>query len=407
MRAVEERVARSGEVRLGTAVEKPGDSQGCPAQIPLRTERLSVGYRRCAVVDGVELALEPGRVTALIGPNGAGKSTVLKTIAGQLEPLGGAVWLDGRDLARVPSAERARLMASMFTERRATELLTCSDVVEMGRYPYTGRLGLLGEEDRAKVAEALALVNASELAGRDFMELSDGQRQRVLFARALCQEPRVLLLDEPTSYLDVRYQVELLGLVRRLARERGIAVVASLHELDMAQKVADEVVGIRDGRVFCHGTPEEVFTAQGVAALFDLDGVGSYDPLFGSVELAPAPGAPRVFVVAGGGSGTAAFRALQKEGVPFAAGVLHANDVDCAVACDLASALVCERAFEPIGDEALAAARGVLAGCEVLLLCLEGFGTLNARNAELVAAARELGLPVVRRWEDALAAVGD
>lgn len=140
-------------------------------------------------------------------------------------------------------------MSVMLTGRPRTKLLTCRDVVEAGRHPYTGRLGVLGERDDAAVTAAMEATGVLPLAGRDFAHVSDGQRQRVLLARALCQEPQVLLLDEPTSYLDIRSQLDVLGLLRSEARERGTAVVASLHEVDIAQKAADHVICIKDGRV--------------------------------------------------------------------------------------------------------------------------------------------------------------
>lgn len=281
----------------------------------------------------------------------------------------------------------------MLTGRPSTELLTCRDVVETGRYPFTGRLGVLGEKDHEAVRAALEATGVAELAERDFSHISDGQRQRVLLARALSQEPRVLLLDEPTSYLDVRSQLEMLQLLRREARERGIAVVASLHEIDLAQKAADHVICVRDGNAIFQGAPEEVFTAERMAELYGLE-PGAYDPAFGSVELARPEGEPEVCVIAGGGTGAACFRQLARDGVPFATGVLHEHDADGLLACSLATRAVYERDFEPVGERAVAEAREVLLGCRRVICCVGGFGTMNARNVELLDAAREAGLPM-------------
>lgn len=354
-----------------------------------------MGHGQRALVRDVCLAVRPGQVVALIGPNGSGKTTILRTVAGQLRALGGVVELFGRPLDEVPPAKRAQEMAVMLTGRPSTELLTCRDVVEAGRYPFTGRLGVLGEKDHEAVRAALEATGAAELAERDFSHISDGQRQRVLLARALSQEPRVLLLDEPTSYLDVRSQLEMLQLLRREARERGIAVVASLHEIDLAQKAADHVICIRDGRVTFQGAPEEVFTAERMAELYGLE-PGAYDPAFGSVELARPEGEPEVFVIAGGGTGTACFRQLARDGVPFATGVLHEHDADGLLARSLAARAVYERDFEPVSERAVAEAREVLLGCRRVICCVGGFGTMNARNAELLDAARSAGLPVAR-----------
>ena len=368
-----------------------------PFALPFALELrgLEVGHGVRALVRDVCLAVRPGQVVALIGPNGSGKTTILRTVAGQLRALGGVVELLGRPLGEVPAAERARAMSVMLTGRPQTELLTCRDVVEAGRYPFTGRLGVLGERDHEAVRAAMAATGVLDLAGRDFAHVSDGQRQRVLLARALCQEPRVLLLDEPTSYLDVRSQLEMLQLLRREARERNIAVVASLHEIDLAQKAADHVICIRDGRVAFQGPPEEVFTAERVAELYDLS-PGAYDPLFGSVELGRPEGAPEVFVVAGGGTGAACFRELARAGTPFAAGVLHEHDADGLLARSLATQAVFERDFEPVSAESVARAREVLLACREVICCVSAFGTGNARNAELLAAARAADLPVCR-----------
>ena len=359
----------------------------------LELRGLNVGHGVRPLVRDVCLAVRPGQVVALIGPNGSGKTTILRTVAGQLRALGGVVELFGRALDDVPAPERAHTMSVMLTGRPATELLTCRDVVEAGRYPFTGRLGVLGEKDEEAVTAAMEATGVLDIAARDFAHVSDGQRQRVLLARALCQEPRVLLLDEPTSYLDVRAQLEMLQLLRREARERGIAVVASLHEIDLAQKAADHVICIRDGRVAFQGPPDEIFTAARMAELYDL-APGGFEPAFGSVELARPEGEPRVFVIAGGGSGAACFRRLAREGVPFATGVLHRHDADGLLAAQLATRVIYERDFEPVSERAVEEARKVLLASREVICCVSEFGTMNARNAELLDAARAAGVPV-------------
>ena len=365
------------------------------SQVALELRGLAVGHGARALVSDVCLAVRPGQIVALIGPNGSGKTTILRTVAGQLRRLGGVVELFGRPLDEVPDRERAREMAVMLTGRPSTELLTCRDVVEAGRYPFTGHLGVLGEKDREAVRSAMAATGTLAVAERDFAHVSDGQRQRVLLARALSQEPRVLLLDEPTSYLDVRAQLEMLQLLRREARERGIAVVASLHEIDLAQKAADYVICVRDGRAVFQGPPEEVFTAGRVAELYDLE-PGTYDPAFGSVELARPAGEPEVFVIAGGGTGVACFRSLARSATPFAAGVLHEHDADGLLAARLGTRVVFERDFEPVSARAVERAREALLACRRVICCVEAFGTGNARNAELLDAARDAGIPVER-----------
>ena len=261
------------------------DKRDMQAPAVLEARDLDAGYAGVPVVHGVTVAVQAGHVVTLIGPNGAGKSTLLKTLAGQLDALGGAVLLSGRDLAAIPVRERARELSVLLTDRVRTELLTCADVVESGRYPHTGRMGLLTEDDLRKVRAAMELTSVWDLRGADFMQLSDGQRQRVMLARALAQDPRALVLDEPTNHLDVRYQIELLNLLRTLARERGLAIVMTLHELPLAYRASDWLVCVKDGRVMDQGTPERIFCPEVIDALFDLE-PGTFDALTGDVVLA-------------------------------------------------------------------------------------------------------------------------
>lgn len=363
------------------------------------TDGLAVGYDGNVLIRDIALSLESGDILTLIGPNGAGKSTILKTIARHLEPLAGEVRLGGRPLVDLSSCQLARELAVVLTDRLRTEMLTCQDIVETGRYPYTGRMGLLDDDDRSTVERYMKLTSTWEIRDRDFMRISDGQKQRVLLARALCQEPRVILLDEPTSFLDIRYQVELLGILRAMAKENRIAVIMSLHELDMAQKISDYILCVKGDRIFRFGTPEDIFTRETIRELYDLD-KGSYDPLFGSVELARANEPAQVFVIAGGGSGIPVFRALQKRGIGFSTGVLHVGDVDWALANDLAHEVIEERAFEPIGEVALERAEAAIRRCNTVLCALEGYGTMNRGNEQLERFALESGIPIARSVED-------
>ena len=211
-----------------------------------RTDDLAIGYGKTPLMEHIRLGAEKGSILTLIGPNGAGKSTLLKTLAAQLAPQGGAVLLDGKSLADYSGSERARKMALMVPHTRRTELTTCFEMASAGRYPYTGRLGVLSAEDRRQVHAALALVGAEALAGRDFNCISDGQRQRVLLARAICQQPELILLDEPTSNLDSLNEGIILKSLKESAEEKTIVLVS--HRVS-TMNVANVVYEMENGRI--------------------------------------------------------------------------------------------------------------------------------------------------------------
>ena len=252
----------------------------------LQTDALSVGYGGKALIASVALSVQRGKIVTLIGPNGSGKSTILKTIVGQLPSISGAVFLDGADMRSRSRGEIARRMAILMTARMDPELMTCRDVVSTGRYPYTGRLGILSAEDKRIVEQSLRQTDAQDFADRPFQSVSDGQRQRVLLARALCQEPVLIVLDEPTSFLDIRYKLELLTILKRMVREENLAVLMSLHELDLAARVSDTVVCVAGDRIDRVGLPAEIFTSDYIAKLYHME-PGKYDPCFDSLEFVP------------------------------------------------------------------------------------------------------------------------
>ncbi len=351
---------------------------------------LTVGYGGVPLIRDIEIGIRPGEIVTLIGPNGSGKSTILKTITRQLKALGGRVSIGGEELAAMSARNLATKLAVVLTDRTRPELLTCRDIVSTGRYPYTGRLGILSAGDEAKVDVAMAAVRVSDIADRSYDAISDGQRQRVLLARAICQEPEMIVLDEPTSFLDIRHKLELLTLLKGMARDGGITVVLSLHEIDLAQKISDRILCVKGEHILTSGTPEEVFAGDAIAALYGLP-EGGFDPAFGSIELPRVEGEPQALVLSAGGTGIPVFRRLQRLGVPFAAGILHENDLDFHLARRLAAEVVSVKPFAPVGEAAVKRALELVETCGQVIDAGVTVGEMNRRVEEVMEAARLAG----------------
>lgn len=371
--------------------EKPVKIEERKESACLMTEHLDVGYQNQALIRDIVLTLKRGKILTLIGPNGVGKSTILKSITRQLALVSGCVYLEGKAMQEYGGQEFARKVAVVMTGRLQSEWMSCYEVVATGRYPYTGRMGILGKEDKEKVEQALALVQAQDLAKQDFTRISDGQRQRIMLARAICQEPEIIVLDEPTSYLDIRHKLELMTLLKDMVVHKQVAVMMSLHELDLAQRISDYVMCVRDNHIDRYGTPEEVFTQDYMEKLYGMTR-GSYNARFGCLELEAVRGTPKVFVIGGNGSAAGTYRRLQRKGIPFATGVIPENDLDYPVAKALAAEVITEKAFEPISAEAYGQARKSMEQCEKVICCTDTFGTMNRANEQLLLLAKEKGL---------------
>lgn len=268
--------------------------------------------------------------------------------------------------------------------------MTCHDIVATGRYPYTGRLGILTQEDERLVEEAMQAVHAQELGNRDFNAISDGQKQRVLLARAICQDPDVIVLDEPTSFLDVKYKLELLSILEQMARQKKITVIMSLHEIDLAQKISDKIICVKGETISHYGSPEEVFTEEIIRELYGINN-GYFDPLFGSIELPAPEGEPEVFVISSGGTGIPVYRRLQKEHIPFAAGILYENDMDYRLARLLAAEVITEVPFEEIREETLQKAFETMGKCERVINAGVKIGAWNKGIEKLLERAEKDG----------------
>lgn len=366
------------------AQDIPNDAE----QLTMRD--LTVGYDRIPLIKNINLGVRPGEILTLIGPNGSGKSTILKTITKQLKTIGGSVFLGKESMRELTDSEISRHLSMVMTERIHTELLSGRDVVATGRYPYTGRLGILSQQDWKKVDEAIALVHAGEVQQQDFRRISDGQRQRLMLARAICQDTQVLILDEPTSYLDMGFKLDILTTIRMLARKKNLAVIMSLHELDLAQKVSDTIACVKGDRIDRVGTPEEIFSGNYVQQLYGVK-PQQFETQTGQVFMERPEGIPEVFVIGGGGTGLAVYNRLQRQNIPFAAGILQENDVEYAAASALAACVFSEKAFFPVSEETFLRAKQMLGSCKTCICALTEFGPYNEKNRQLFEYAKKLG----------------
>ncbi|MFB6534754.1 ABC transporter ATP-binding protein [Streptomyces noursei] len=248
---------------------------------------LTLSYEERTVVEGLDLDVPDGAVTVVVGPNACGKSTLLRALGRLLRPRRGTVLLDGTDLAKIPTRKIAQSLGLLPQTPVAPEAITVGDLVARGRQPHQRWWQQWSAEDERAVVEAMARTDVATLADRPVDELSGGQRQRVWIAMALAQETDLLLLDEPTTYLDIAHQVEVLDLVRQLNHERDRTVVAVLHDLNQAARYADHLVAMKAGRIVAQGRPGDVVTADLVREVFGLDSVVVPDPVTGSPLVVP------------------------------------------------------------------------------------------------------------------------
>lgn len=255
----------------------------------LRADSVDLGYGERVVISGLAMAVKSGAITAIVGPNACGKSTLLRALARILTPQRGTVILDGEDIHKLPTKEVARRLGLLPQTPIAPDGIVVADLVARGRSPHQGLFQQWSEADEESVMAALEATETLDLAARPVDELSGGQRQRVWIAMTLAQETPIVLLDEPTTFLDITHQVEVLDLVALLNKERGRTVVMVLHDLNMASRYAHYLVAMREGRIVAEGPPAEVMTEATVRKVFDLDCVVIPDPVTGTPLVVPRP----------------------------------------------------------------------------------------------------------------------
>ena len=253
----------------------------------LHVKDVSVGYGERTVLDTLNVDIKRGAVTSIVGPNGCGKSTLLRTMSRLLNPAKGEIVLDGKSIHDIPTRKLATQLGLLPQTPIAPDGIVVADLVGRGRTPHQGILGRWSQQDYDIVAEALETTGISDLAERPIDELSGGQRQRVWIAMALAQRTETLLLDEPTTYLDVKHQLDVLDLLTELNRDRGTTIVMVLHDLNLAARYSDELVAVSGGKVFAHGHPREVITKENVKSVFGIDSVIITDPVSDQPAVMP------------------------------------------------------------------------------------------------------------------------
>jgi iron complex transport system ATP-binding protein len=256
----------------------------------LETRALSFAYGEREALRGIDLQVGPGEIVGLLGPNGSGKSTAIKVLSGVLEGYGGSALVDGNEISGLPRRELARCLAVVPQEPQFGFPFSALEIALMGRHPHLAGLAFESERDVEVARAALERCGAAELASRSIQELSSGERQRVVFARALAQQPRALLLDEPASFLDIRHQVETYDTVRALVHERGCSVLTALHDLNLAAEYCDRIYLLRGGRIEASGATAEVFTYSNLTRVFDTEVYVDTNTLTGKLLVVPLSG---------------------------------------------------------------------------------------------------------------------
>ncbi|HIE4741053.1 TPA: ABC transporter ATP-binding protein [Clostridioides difficile] len=354
----------------------------------LKTNNLSVGYNNKVVISNINVEVKNGEILCLLGSNGAGKTTLLRSLSKLISPIKGEIYLNGVNINCISRKALSKKMALVLTNRLLGDLMTVQDIVNTGRYPYTGFFGSLSKKDLIMVDEALESVDALHLKKRYFDELSDGEKQKVLVARALVQEPEIIILDEPTTHLDIKHRLELINILKKLSKEKSISVILSLHEIDIALKSCDKVALIKNNKVIAYGQPEDVVDEDIINSLYELDDK-NFNSLLGSVEISNKS-KNEVFIIGGGGKATPIYRAFTKKGIGLYSGIIHENDIDYEIGRTMGIKMFTENPFEPISDESFDLAIRNLNDSKIIIDTGFSVGETNKRNIDIIKEALKL-----------------
>lgn len=352
----------------------------------LKLENVSSGYFE-EVIKEISFDAHGGEFIGIIGPNGSGKTTLIRTITKLLKPKRGAIYLNGKDIAKIGVKDLAKVVAVVPQSFQVDFNFKVEDVVLMGRTPHLGRFEFESERDFEIAFEAMKVVGCDNLAGKGIGEISGGELQKVIIAMALAQEPKILLLDEPTAHLDVNHQIEIMNMLKRLA-DKGILVMAVIHDINLALQFCSKLILMKDGRIVAFGKPEDV--VRYIKDVFEIDVIVRRHPITGKFYVLPVKlekvGKTKVHIICGGGSGAKIMMKLKRA----SAGVLNILDTDWEVANSLGFEIVSEAPFSPITEESHEKNLRLIDRADRVILTDVPFGYGNLKNLEAALHASEL-----------------
>ncbi|MGA3291182.1 MAG: ABC transporter ATP-binding protein [Candidatus Bathyarchaeia archaeon] len=367
----------------------------------LNVDGVECCYGSIKILEDVSVLVKDSDFVGIIGPNGSGKSTLLKSISRTLKPHKGTILLNDKDVYSLKSADVAKQMAVVPQDNTVSFSFTALEVVLMGRSPHMSRFQLETESDMAIARKAMDLTNTWHLAARPVNELSGGERQRVIIARALAQKPKILLLDEPLTYLDIINQLEIMDLVKSLCVKEGIIVITAIHDLNLAARYCNTAILLNKGKIFAAGHIDEVLTSENIKTVFRVDSIVKKNLVTNSlyvIPLSPPKSSPlkncAIHLICGAGTGTAIMKILLEEGYSVTAGVLNVLDTDFETAQFLNIPVTSEAPFSPITEKTRKANLAMISKASTVVVTSVPFGHGNIQNLESAKEALEKGIPL-------------
>jgi len=370
--------------------------------ITLKINNIACRYESTEILEKIDFSASGGDFVGVLGPNGSGKTTLLRSISRTLRPHMGTVLLNEKNIYALPSKEVARNLAVVPQDSPISFDFTALEIVLMGRTPHLGRFEIESAKDLTIAKRAMELTNTWHLSERPITELSGGERQRVILARALAQEPKILLLDEPTTHLDINHQIEILSLIKRLNKEEKIIVIAVFHDLNLAALYCDFLILLHHRKIFSLGSPEKVLTAENIKRVYDAEVLVKRHPATNSIYVTLLPSTPLIrgvsrggaapfviHIICGAGTGSQLMHALLEKGYQVTAGVLNVIDTDHETLQHLGIPMVSEAPFSPISCETHKANLGLIDQANVVVLTNVPFGYGNLKNLEAAEFALE------------------